>query len=149
MEFLGKADGKGNMILPTHQAMLRRHYLASMKDGSHLIETIRKVGKPKSNQQVKCHFGLIVAMIRQTMIDLGWGICGVAPNKNMIHDILKKACSGVGDGGECLGLSEMTSEQASQFFKNCQHWAASELKLFIPEPDPNWNTMKGNKNGKS
>jgi len=139
MEFHGTIS-KGNLILHTHQLMLRRHFLTSMKDGSHVIETIRKVGKSKSNRQVKCHFGLIVAMIRQTMIDLGWGICGVAPNKNMIHDILKKACSGVGDGGECLGLSEMTSEQASQFFKNCQHWAASELKLFIPEPDPNWKS---------
>lgn len=139
MEFQGKSYQKvGNLILPTHQLMLRRHFLSSMKDGSPVRETLSKVGKPKTHKQVKTIFGFIVMMVRERMIELGWSICGVAPNKNMIYDILKKACGGVGDGGECLGLSEMTTTQASEFFENCRHWAAKELKLFIEDPDPNW-----------
>ena len=144
MKFQGTADGKGNLILPTHQLMLRTHFLSSMKTGSYITETITKTGRPKTHQQVKSHFGLVVMMIRQKMIDLGWGICGIAPNKNMIHEILKRACGGVGDGGECLGLSEMSTVQAKQFFENCRHWAATQLELFIPDPDPNWK-KKGKK----
>ena len=118
--------------------MLRQQFLTSLKVDCPITESITKGGSPKSHEQVKCHFGLVVMLIRQKMIDLGWAICAVAPNANMVHDILKKACGGVGDGGECLGLSEMTTAQASQYFENCRDWAANELQLVIPEPNKDW-----------
>ena len=70
------------------------------------------------------------------------GICNVPANKTMVYDILKKACGGVGDMGETLGLSEMKIDQAAKFFENCRDWAATELQLVIPDPDPNWKEKK-------
>ena len=136
---------QGRLTLLSSQKILRQHFLNSLKDGTQVIETITRESKSKSHQQVKGHFGLVVAMVRQAMIDLGWSICGVAPNIPMVHDILKKACSGVGDGGECLGLSEMTTTQASAFFENCRNWAANELHIVIPDYNPNWKEDRNEK----
>jgi hypothetical protein len=107
-------------------------------EGKRVIETIRREGKAKSWSQVKAHWGLAVEMIRQRMIEKGWGICGIAPNKDMIHDILTKACGGVGEMGAVVRLSEMTTSQAAAYFENVRDWAATQLNLVIPNPDPNW-----------
>lgn len=44
--------------------------------------------------------------------------------------------------GETLGLSEMTTTQASKFFDNCRVWSATQLSLVIPDPNPNWREDK-------
>ena len=133
---------QGRFLLPPVQKQLRERLLASMKDGTRIKETLIKEGRAKSPNQVRAHFGLVVEMIRKRFEDMGVDICGICPNKDMIHDILKKACSGVGDMGETLGLSEMTTEQASKFFENCRTWAATQLQLDIPNPDINWRQKK-------
>jgi hypothetical protein len=56
----------------------------------------------------------------------------------MIHEILKKCCGGVGENGQTMSFSEMDTEQRSKFFENCRAWAATQLSLNIPDPDPNW-----------
>lgn len=109
-----------------------------MKNGSRVREVLTKEAPMKTVQQVRAMFGLAVEMVRQKLDDMGWDICGVPPNKEMVYEILKKACFGVGDMGETLGLSEMTTSQAGQAYKNCQAWAAVELQLDIPDPNPNW-----------
>lgn len=135
-DFYGQAMA-GELRLQRGQSELRRQLLLSM-EGKPVKETLSKVGKAKSWSQVKTHWGLAVEMIRQAMIDKGWAICGVAPNKNMIHDILTKACGGVGDLGEVVRLSEMTTAHACQYFENIRDWAATQLNIVIPDPDPNW-----------
>jgi hypothetical protein len=95
-------------------------------------------GPAKTLNQVKAHFGLAVMMIRQQMIDLGWAICGVAPSKDMIHEILIKCCGGVGPLGQTVRLSEQTIDENMKFFENIRDWAATELHLVIPDPDPNY-----------
>jgi len=128
----------GQVMLPLNQAELRRRWLDSLKDGTRVIENLRKEGKAKSWSQVKAHWGLAIEMIRERMIELGWSLCGIAPNKDMIHDILTKACGGVGEMGEVIRLSEMTTTQAAAYFENVRDWAATQLNLVIPDPDPAW-----------
>lgn len=141
MEFHGEVtDGK--LTLSDTQRELRKRLLASYKNGTRVRETLVKEGRAKTHNQVKAHFGLIVERIRQRFEDMGVDVCGIFPNKNMIHDILKKACGGVGDLGETLGLSGMSTEQTSKFFENCRIWAATELQLDIPDPDKNWRQHK-------
>ena len=137
MEFHGRIQ-EGRLILSDVQEQLRKRWLAGIKEGTSVRETLTKVAPAKTHQQVKAYFGLAVEMIRKRFEDMGVDVCGVCPNKQMIHDILKKACGGVGDMGESLGLSEMTIDQASKFFDNCRAWAATQLQLVIPDPDPNW-----------
>ena len=134
----------GELVLPLTQLELRKRLLATM-EGKRVVETLRREGKSKSWSQVKTHFGLAVEMIRERMIDLGWDICGIAPNKDMIHDILTKACGGVGELGATVRLSEMTTTEAAVYFENIRAWAATQLNLNIPDPDPNW---KDKDNGK-
>ena len=132
----------GQLTLPTIQQELRQQYLASMKDGQLIRIKYTKVAPQKTHQQVKTHFGLVVEMVRRKLEEMGMDICGVACNKQMVYDILIKACGGVGEMGETLTLSQMTVEQASQFFDNCRTWTATQLQLVIPDPNINWKTKR-------
>ncbi len=128
---------EGELWLRPAQKELLRRYLTSL-DGAPITMSLAKGGSSKSWSQVKVHFGLAVEMIRQRMVDEGWDIMGIAPNKEMIHDILSKCCAGVGPLGATVRLSEMDTKQASQFFENVRDWAATNLCLVIPNPDPSW-----------
>jgi flavodoxin len=139
LTLLGSKQGRQ---IQRSETQLNQFYqwLDNLKDGT-MIKAEYKIFRAKhSDNQRKAHFGLVVDMIRQQMEELGWDICGVLPNKKMIHEILKKCCGGVGSNGETMGLSEMDTEQASKFFENCRTWAASQLSLNIPDPDPNWKS---------
>lgn len=132
----------GNLTLSATQREIREKYVSSLKDGALVKEKLTREGNVKTHKQVKTHFGLAVEMIRLRLEEMGVDVCGVPVNKEMVYDILKKACFGVGDFGETLGLSKMTTEQASKAFENCRTWAASELGLNIPDPDPHWRQKK-------
>ena len=126
------------VTLSAVQSSLRQQYVANLKEGTLIKEILKREGNVKTHKQCKVQFGLVVEMVRQRLIDMGVDICGVAPNKDMVYDILKKACFGVDDDGGVLGLSEMTTAQASKAFENCRTWAATQLSLNIPDPDVNW-----------
>lgn len=128
----------GQLPLSATQRELEIRYLASLKNGTMVRLTYTREGPMKTNKQVRTIFGLIVEKVRLRLTEMGVGICNVPANKEMVYAILKKACGGVGDMGETLGLSEMEIDQASVFFENCRDWAATELQLVISDPDPNW-----------
>ena len=141
MEFhFVKQDGR--LTLSATQIELRKQYVTKLKEGTLIKEVLKREGNVKTHKQCKTQFGLVVKMVRQRLIEMGVDVCGIAPNKDMVYDILKKACFGVGDDGETLGLSEMTRNQASEALENCRTWAATQLSLYIPEPDPNWREKK-------
>uniref|UniRef100_A0A6M3JC02 Uncharacterized protein n=1 Tax=viral metagenome TaxID=1070528 RepID=A0A6M3JC02_9ZZZZ len=136
IEFFGKVKDS-QLWLPRQQVQLRQHFLSQI-EGKAVYETLRKAGPSKSLNQVKAHFGLAVQLIRERMIELGWGIAGVEPNKEFIHEILTKCCGGVGEDGAVVRLSDMTTSQAAAFFDNIRTWSATQLNLCIPDPDPAW-----------
>lgn len=127
----------GILIFPTAQDALRTRWLIQCS-GSSVTERLLKKGPHKTHNQVKAHFGLAVTMVREKMIEIGWDICGVPPNKQMVHEILTLACGGVGELGETVRLSEMTIEQAMKYFENIRAWAATQLHISIPDPDKDW-----------
>ena len=124
------------------QMELEKRYLATLKDGTRVKMTLTRESRTKTHQQVKAMFGLAVEMIRQRLIDMGVDVCGVAPNKEMVYEIIKKACFGVGDMGETIGLSQMSTTQARQAFENVRTWSSTQLQLDIPDPNPNWREEK-------
>jgi len=136
LELIGVAKN-GRWILPPNSEQLYTRLLVE-SEGKFIQGRFHRVGKNKTHKQCKTHFGLAVAMIREAMIDKGWAICGVAPNKTMIHEILLKCCGGVGELGSMKRFSEMTTTEASKFFENIRDWSAHELHVVIPDPDPNW-----------
>ena len=145
MECLGTIQNR-QLTLPAIQQELRQQYLSTMKEEQLIRIKYTKVAAQKTHQQVKTHFGLVIEMVRRKLEEMGVDICGVACNKQMVYDILIKACGGVGDMGETLTLSQMTIEQASKFFKNCRTWTATQLQLVIPDPDKNWRNKRSGQN---
>jgi hypothetical protein len=107
-------------------------------DGKPVRAEFTKEASLKSWSQVKMHFGLAVETIRRAMEDNGWTIAGVVPNKDMVHQILTKCCSGVGTFGEMVRLSEQDPKECVKFFENIRLWAWENLHVIIPDPDPNW-----------
>lgn len=107
-------------------------------EGKSVKVRLSRVGPQKTRKQLGAYFGLAVMMIRQAMVEHGWDICGIAPNKQMIHEILLKCCGGVGPGGEMKRLSEMTIDEACVFFDNVRTWAVTQLGINVPDPDPTW-----------
>lgn len=136
LELIGVAKNGKLKFQKNGEELLTRLLLES--EGKFVKCRFLRVGKNKTHRQVKTHFGLAVTIIRETMIEKGWSICGIAPNKEMIHEILLKSCGGVGELGQTKRLSEMTTTEASQFFENIRDWAATQLGINIPDPDPNW-----------
>lgn len=126
------------LVLSETQSELLHQYIDKLKEGTLIKATYKREGNVKTHKQCKTQFGLVVEMVRLRLEEMGVDVCGVSVNKDMVYDILKKACFGVGDFGETLGLSEMTTEQASKAFENCRTWAATQLSLNIPDPDVNW-----------
>jgi len=142
LEIIGQVKN-GCLIYPPNADELYMRLLSAC-EGKSLRVRISRVGPKKTRNQLGAYFGLAVEMIRQAMIDKGWDICGIAPNKEMIHEILLKSCGGVGDHGETIRLSdpEMTIEKMMQFFENVRTWAATQLYISIPDPDPNWKSKR-------
>jgi len=136
LETIGVAKG-GKYILQGPNKELLARWLDD-GEGNFIKARWTKVGHPKTHKQCKVHFGLAIAKIREAMIGKGWGICGIAPNAQMIHEILTKMCGGVGELGQRKRLSEMTTTEAMQFFENIRDWAATQLGVYIPDPSPTW-----------
>ena len=117
----------------------------NVSEGKSVTVRLSRRGPMKTNKQLGAYFGLAIARIREAMIDKGWTICGVAPNIQMIHEILSMSCGGVGPMGETLRVSQMTIDQMMQFFENVRDWAATQLNVYIPDPDPNWRNHEHNR----
>ncbi len=133
----------GVPVLPIHTAQSRRQWLRTLKEGTVLVVDMRIKRPEKSHQQVKAHFGLCVTMVRERMIELGYGVFNCPPSKDMVHEILTKACMGVGDHGKSIRMSspEMTTARMAKVFENIRDFAATELQLVIPDPNPDWATI--------
>lgn len=140
LEVIGQAR-QGKLVFPPNAEELLTRLLSEC-EGKYMKCRYSRLGPHKTHKQCKTHFGLAVTMIREAMIDKGWSICGVAPSKDMIHEILLMSCGGVGELGQNKRLSEMTTDEASHFFENIRDWAATQLGIVIPDPDPRLKKCK-------
>lgn len=138
LEIVGIAKN-GLFKLPPKEEELLMNFLLDC-DGKFVRAQWTKVGSYRTSKQLRTHFGLAVIRIRQAMIDQGITVCGVTPNKDMIHEILSLSCGGVGPLGESKRLSQMTIDEAIKFFENIRDWAATQLHCVIPDPNPNWRS---------
>jgi len=140
LEIIG-VSSEGTLKYQPNTEEVLTHWLIDC-DKKFVKVRLSKVGKPRTGKQLKTHFGLAVAKIRQAMIAQGTTVCGVVPNKTMIHEILSECCGGVGPLGEKKRLSQMTSDEAHQFFENIRDFAATQLRCVVPDPDPNWKNKE-------
>ena len=117
-------------------------YLKNLKEGKKMIEEISEDRETKSQKQTGAIFGVLIPAIRERMVDLGLGICNVAPSQDFIKEILYKCCGGVGEHGESKTLSKMNVVEAGRFIDNIYHFAADQLDGFqLPMLSPNWREL--------
>lgn len=146
-EFHGIAK-KGNLELSLTQLKQREAYLSSLKDDTRVIETLRKEGKSKSWEQVKCHWGLVISTILSEFDSNGWDCSilynlpkptGVPVNRDMLHQFFYALFPTYVDG-RLITMSddEWTTVHSSNFFENVRNFAASQWSIYIPDPNPNW-----------
>jgi hypothetical protein len=134
----------GKLALPDHIRALRGKYLESLPEGTAVVETIQRIGTPKTHQQVKAFFGMIVASAAERFNDIGIDVMGVPLSRDMVKELMYHYCGGVGDHGESVRLSKMTTIQASTFFNNCRDWLAT-FGVVVPNPDPQWREKQEGK----
>jgi len=159
MEWYGHVQNGQLRYTPEVQTR-RARYLGKLKDGTIVKERLVRQGSPKSRQQLGCHFGLVVGMIRDELaengIDLATFLAAlagydaratnsrIAPGIPVSREVIAAALyayNDVGDDGERKRISEMNTIEMSRFFENCRNAVAqwSIVQLQIPDPDPNWN----------
>ena len=134
-------------MLPMALQQMRNEFLHSLGT-CNVIERIDRVAKPKTHQQVKMHFGLVVSMIKYAFDERGIDLATLIPSvkippgrpvpKDVIQQILYACCNDVGDEGERKTLSKMNTIEASRFFDACRDHAARIWRIQIPEPNINW-----------
>jgi hypothetical protein len=133
----------GKFLLPLSQKAQKESFLKSLKDDTKVIETLRKEGKSKSWEQVKCHWGLVISTILSSFSDNGWDTSillnlanptGVEVSQGLLQEYLYAACPIYNETGERVTLSKMTTVEASKFFDDVRNYTASQWSIFIPEP---------------
>jgi len=140
----------GRLALSPVQNELRERYIASLKDGTLVRETLTKTKTHKTHQQVKMIFGLVIARILAEFEERGWDssviLGGDLPTGNPVTKGLLKeyfyvVCPIFDDDGNRITLSGASIEQANQFIDEISNHAA-KWQIFIPEPDPKWRKKK-------
>jgi hypothetical protein len=150
MEFHGTIL-KEQLYLSIIQKELRQQFLASLKDGTLIKETLTKRGQNKTYQQVKAFWGMVITMTLAEFDDRGWDTSyllnmdkptGIAISKDLLKEYFYAVCPVFDENGKRITLSKMTIEQAMKQFEMVRNFAASQWSIYIPDPDPNWREKK-------
>jgi hypothetical protein len=142
---------QGQFHLPPILAEERRKYLASRKDGTHGTETFTEESRDKSWSQVKTVFGLIIATVRQQCEETGLDSSsflrqskpsGRPPSIPLLKEYFYENCPIFNDEGQRITLSKANMAQTAKFITDCLAHSATELSIFIPDPNPLWREEK-------
>jgi hypothetical protein len=152
MEFTAHTkDGK--LIMSRDMADMRDHYVHKWKDGTQVRIEIVRVGRNKTVQQLRTHWGLVIGTIRREFDERGMDLAtflrsetipeGQPVPADVIQAVLYACCNDIGENGERKTLSKMSTWEASQFFDRCRNYAASAWNIQIPDPAPTWKEQGG------
>jgi hypothetical protein len=124
-------------------------FFNALKPGPYEI-TIRKAAKPKSDNQVKMIFGLMIQSTIEQAEYLGIGVedllkylidgnipKGVGLNKDFLHALAYVIAPTYDEDGNRVTLSKMNTRQASDLFERYRNIVAP-LGIVIDDPDKNW-----------
>jgi hypothetical protein len=124
-------------------------FFDALKPGAYEI-TVRKDTKPKTENQVKMIFGLMIQSTIEQAEYLGIGVedllvylmdgnipKGVGLNKDFLHALMYEVCPTFDDEGRRVTLSKMNTKQAADLFERYRNLLAP-LGIVIQDPDPNW-----------
>lgn len=136
------------LTLSDIQSKSRQQWLASLKDGTRVKETLVRETKEGTYQQIKTIFGLVIAMIVTGFNDLGWDSSyllktdlptGVPITKGLLKEYFYIVCPIEDEEGNRITLSKANIMQRMKFIDDTRNFAASQWGMDIPDPNPNWD----------
>lgn len=144
----------GHIELTAVQADLRQRTLANYKDGTRIVEIIKREVHAKSWEQVKMHWSLTVGTIKAAFDDRGVDTSALIPHaklptgtpvsRGLLQEYIYAVCPIFDDDGNRITLSKMSTVQASEFFESIRNYFASNWGIVIHDPDPNWRDKHDN-----
>ncbi len=146
MEYIGIVQS-GQFELPVYQSELRKNFLSKLKDGTRVKETLSKVGKPKTKEQLGAIFGQALKQIEIELSDRGWDTSiimklpqptGVEITKDILLQYFYSLFPVFDDNHKQVTLSKMDTGMAAKFYDQIRNFAASQWQIVILEPDKNW-----------
>ena len=151
LEIIGVAKA-GTLVLATPEERQRTKWLTRYS-GKFVKERLLLKTALRTNQQIKCHFGLLINTVIAQANDDGLDTSsflellvkddlptGVGLTKDFLHELFYCVCPVYRDG-QRITLSRMTIEEASRWFEECRNLLASR-GIFVPDPDPNWREKR-------
>ena len=112
-------------------------------EGKQLVLTIEKKRRSRSLPQNRYYWGAVVPIVRQGLIDAGWGREDVG-TLEQVHEMLKhKFCKVTEivnpDTGEILAMppttKQLTTTDMMDYLDDIQRWASEFLGVVIPGPN--------------
>ena len=111
-------------------------------DGIYLVE-VKKVRKPRSNDQNGWLWGCIYPLLLDGMIDAGWEFT----NTEQLHEFFKSQMTAEEvvnkETGEIVkfpsSTSRMSTVEFSTYCEKLREYAREFLNIEIPDPDKYWN----------
>lgn len=138
----------GTLVFPTPEERQRTEWLMRYS-GKFVKEHLQLRTALRTNQQIKCHFGLLINSVIAQANDDGLDTSsflkllvkedsptGVGLTKDFLHELFYCVCPVYRDG-QRITLSRMTIDEASRWFDECRNLLASR-GIFVADPDPNW-----------
>lgn len=122
-------------------------WMKQVSDGIYKLE-VKKVRKPRSNDQNKWLWGCIYPMLLEALVDAGWEFVSV----EQVHEFFKARVTTQDvvnrDTGEIVSFPQSTAEMSTvQFMTYCEklrEYGREYLNVEIPDPDKNWVTHENN-----
>lgn len=147
MDFPGVITEEKTISMTPIIAQSRKQYLATLKAGTNVIDTVKVVRRRKTWKQCKTIFGQALKQIENQFEEWGYDTSylykwidtptGVAISKDNLIDLFYNLFPIYRDGAR-ITLSKMTTIEASTFYEKIRNYVASQWSIVIPEPDPNW-----------
>jgi hypothetical protein len=137
----------GKLTLTAAQSELRARYIATLKDGTLVKETLTKAEINKTHAQIKAIFGLAITVVLDIFEERGWDSSvilggdiptGVPVSKVLLKEYFYITCPICDDEGNRKTLSKASIEQAARFFEDIRNLSVAQWQIVIPDPDPNW-----------
>lgn len=111
--------------------------LARFKDGNYTV-TVEKTKKKRSIEQNRYYWGVVVPLVWEGYIHLGWEEMTLTGTHNELlktFNIIEVVNIHNGEIKRTIGSStEMSTSQMMDYFAKITRWAATELNVQIPEP---------------
>lgn len=130
---------------------LRKQYLSSLKDGTIIIEEIKKFHTHKTKRQLGAWWGLFSKTVLTNFENRGWDTSyffglekptGIGISSGLLKDYMYSICPSYNEEAKRITMRDMNTIQMATFFNNCRNFAASQWSIYVPEPDKNWKSKK-------